>query len=80
MQKVYYDSLYPSCNSSNNYMSMKNILRFSALLIMILGFLKVAHIIDISWIEVIFPVWIFLCLLVTLSVLVFIIIDTFILK
>jgi hypothetical protein len=58
-------------------MSMKNILRFSALVILILGFLKVAYIIDISWIEVIFPVWIFLCLLITFSILAYILVNIF---
>ena len=56
---------------------IKSIVKFSALLIMILGFLKVAHIIDISWLEVIFPVWLFLCLLITISILGYIIVSTF---
>lgn len=57
---------------------IKSIVKFSALLIMILGFLKVAHIIDISWLEVIFPVWLFLCLLITISILGYIIVCTFV--
>jgi uncharacterized membrane protein (DUF4010 family) len=57
---------------------IKSIVKFSALLIVILGFLKVAHILDISWLEVIFPVWIFLCLLITLSILGYIIVSTFV--
>ena len=57
---------------------IKSIVKFSALLIMILGFLKVAHIIDISWLEVIFPVWLFLCLLITISILGYIIVSTFV--
>jgi hypothetical protein len=57
---------------------IKSIVKFSALLILILGALKVAHIIDISWLEVIFPVWIFLCLLITLSILGYIIVSTFV--
>ncbi len=56
---------------------MKMIVKFSALLIVILGFLKVAHILDISWLAVIFPVWIFLCLLITISMLGYIIVSTF---
>ena len=56
---------------------IKSIVNFGALLVVILGFLKVAHILDISWLEVIFPVWLFLCLLITLSILGYIIVSTF---
>ena len=56
---------------------IKSIVNFGALLVVILGFLKVTHILNISWLEVIFPVWLFLCLLITISILVYIIVSTF---
>ena len=56
---------------------IKSIVNFGALLVVILGFLKVTHILNISWLEVIFPVWLFLCLLITLSILGYIIVSTF---
>jgi hypothetical protein len=56
---------------------IKSIVNFGALLVVILGFLKVTHILNISWLEVIFPVWLFLCLLITISILGYIIVSTF---
>ena len=56
---------------------IKSIVNFGALLVVILGFLKVTHILNISWLEVIFPVWLFLCLLIAISILGYIIVSTF---